>query len=146
MRFERLFYTLPLRWRSLVRRRQVERDLDDEIAYHVDQQVQDLVDRGVSADEARRRVAGAFGAVDLAKEQCRDARRVAFVETFLQDLRYAVRTLRHTPAFTIVAIRIRALGTGANTAVFSLVDGILLSGLPYPSPERLARRKAWLGA
>ncbi len=142
MRFQRLFHTLRLRWRSLVCRAEVERDLDDEIAYHIDQQVQELVDRGVSPDEARRRVAAAFGAVDIAKERCRDAWRVAFVETFLQDLRYAVRTLRHTPAFTIVAVLTLALGTGANTAVFSLVDGILLSKLPYPAPDRLVSVKA----
>jgi predicted permease len=139
---ERLFYTLPLRWRSLLRRTQVERELDDEIAYHLEQQVQDLVAAGVNPDEARHRVQHAFGAVDLAKERCRDARRVAFIETFLQDLRYAARTLRHTPAFTIVAVLTLALGTGANTAVFSLVDGILLARLPYPSPDRLVSIKA----
>ena len=137
MRFEHWLYTLPLRVRSIVRRRQVDRDLDDEIQYHLERQVEDRVAAGMDRDEARREVLRGFGEVVRAKEQCRDARGVNAIDSILKDLRYAARVLRRNPAFTVVAVLTLALGIGANTAVFSLVDGILLARLPYAAPEEL---------
>src|SRR6185437_12475490 len=84
-------YTVPLRLRSLLRRADVEQDLDDEIGFHLDRQVDDLIASGVDPLEARRIVVRRFGGVDLAKEECRDARRVAMIETVSQDVRYAAR-------------------------------------------------------
>jgi predicted permease len=137
MRLEHWWYTLPLKWRSLVRRSQVEQDLDDEIRDHFEREVELRVARGVPRTEAYEKVAQRFGPVDLAKEQCRDARGLELINTFLQDVRYAVRTLRHNPGFAVVAVLTLAIAIGANTAVYSLVDGILLAPLPYPAPEQL---------
>jgi predicted permease len=137
MSFERWLYTVPLRWRSLTRRRGVEQDLDDEIRDHLESRIEEEIARGVPRDDAERIVTQRFGHIDLAKEQCRETRHMNLVDTLVQDLRYAARTLWRNPGFAAVAILTLALGIGANTAVFSLVDGILLTRLPYPAPERL---------
>ena len=142
MRLDHWFYTLPLKWRSLFRRNDVERDLDDEIRYHLEQQVDELTAMGVDRDEAMRQVRKRFGGIEIAKERCRDARGVSGVENLLRDVRYAVRVLLRQPAFAMIAILTLALGIGANTAVFSLVDGILFAPLPYAAPEQLVSVKA----
>ena len=134
---ERWLHLLPLRWRSLTRRTQVEQDLADEINYHLERQVDELVATGVGRDDAWRIVRRNFGGVEQAKEACRDARGVRAIEHVWRDLRYAIRTLRRQPAFTAAATLTLALGIGATTAVYSLIDGVLLSPLPYAAPEQL---------
>jgi putative ABC transport system permease protein len=141
MRVEHWLYKLPLMWRSIARRQTVDRELDDEIQYHLEQQVDALVGSGIDRDEAWQVVRRDFGGVELAKDQCRDARGVQVVDSLRQDVRYAGRTLRRNRGFATVAVLTLALGIGANTAVFSLVDGILLSRLPYPGPEQLVSIK-----
>jgi len=111
--------------------------LDDERRAHLDHQVQKYVQSGLSLGEARRRARLEFGGLDQVKEECRDARGVNFMETMIQDLRYALRTLRKTPGFTAVAVISLGLGIGANTAIFQLLDAVRLRSLPVANPHEL---------
>ena len=134
---DRTVHVLQQRWRSLVRRREVEAQLADEIAYHLAEEADRRQARGAAPGEARQAALRAFGGVELAKDACREARGTAFVESVVKDLRYGARTLLRQPAYAVPAVLTLALGIGATTAVFALVDGILVSRLPYPAPDRL---------
>jgi putative ABC transport system permease protein len=132
-----MFSDLWIRIRALFQRTAVETELDDELRFHLEQQVQKFVQSGLSREEAQRRARVEFGGVELAKEECRDARGVNFIESLVQDLRFGLRTLRKSPGFTTAAVLTLALGIGANTAIFGLVDAELLHALPFPHVERL---------
>ena len=125
------------RLRALLRRGAVERELDDELRFHVERQIDQYVGRGLTREEAARRVRLEFGGFDQIAEQCRDARGVRVVDEAVRNLRYAVRTLIKRPAFAVVAIVTLALGIGANSALFSAVNTILLRPLPFPDGDRL---------
>jgi len=137
MRPEHWLYTIPLRLRSLFRRNDVEQELDEEMRFHLEQKTKQLVERGYSPQEARDAAMRAMGGLEQRKEDCRDARRVRVIEDLAQDVRYALRVLRRTPVITGVAILSLALGIGANTAIFSLVDTVRLRLLPVEKPEEL---------
>ena len=137
MRLERWIYTIPLRLRSLFRRNRVEQELDEELRYHLERKTKEFLTQGMSPEEARRRAFGAMDGLELRKEECRDARGVNFLETLYQDVRFGLRLLRKSPGFTGVAVLTIALGIGANTAIFGLVDTAFLRGLPFREPGRL---------
>src|SRR5262245_35753381 len=137
MSLERLLLTIRLRLRTLFRRDAVEDDLQDEIADHLERRAAEFTAQGLTPSAARDAALKAFGGVEQRKEECRDARRLGVVEDALQDLRYAGRMMRRSPGFTLVAVVSLALGIGANTAVFTAIDAILLRTLPVRSPGDL---------
>ncbi len=137
MRFEHWLYTIPLRLRSLFRRNRVENELDDELQFHLERKAEEYVASGLSLDEARRAALRHLDGIERSKEECRDTRRVSFLEDFAHDLRFSLRMLRKTPVFAATAIVTLALGIGANSAIFSVVNGVLLRSLPYPDSPRI---------
>lgn len=137
MEFPRWFYRVSMRLRSLVRGTALDRELDEELQFHVEQRVAANLARGLPPDAARREALLAIGGIERRKEECRDTRHVRLIEDLLQDLTYAVRTLRRAPAFTTAAILTLTLGIGATVAMFTVVNGVLMRPLPFPEPERL---------
>jgi predicted permease len=126
-----------LRLRTLVRREQAEADLRREMEFHLQEQIAENRAKGMSAEEARYAALRAIGAIAQIQEQCRDQRGLHLIEITIQDVRYSLRSLRKSPGFTLVAVLSLALGSGANMAIFSLIDSILLNSLPVKNPQQL---------
>jgi len=129
--------SLLRRWRALIHKDAMEHELDEEMQYHLERDIEQKIKSGMSPEDARYAALKSFGGFDQSKEECRNARGVTFVEDILRDVTYSIRVLSKSYAFTVVVIVTLALGIGANTAIFSFANGILLRPLPYPRADRL---------
>ncbi len=133
----RWIYKLPLRVRSLFRKNRAERELDEELRFHLGKLIEENVAKGMPPEEARYAALREFGGVEQLKEECRDSWGVRMISELMQDIRYGLRQLRRNPGFTVVAVLTLALGIGANTAIFSVVNGLFLRGLEVENPGEL---------
>jgi len=138
--------TLISRCAALLSNRKLDADLDEELRTHIEFAVEENLKRGMSAQQARTEALRAFGGVTQTKEGYRMQRGFSFFETMAQDIRYALRQLRKSPAFTFVALLTLALGIGATTALFSVMDAVMLKPLPFPTAERLVRLESVIAA
>ena len=137
MPIDRWLRRLRLRLRSILDGARLDRELDDEVRFHIEEQIDANVAAGMSPEQARSAALRAFGGVEQRKEECRDTRRVSWAVDAARDLRHGLRLLVKSPLFAAVAILSLGIGIGANVAMFSVVDALLLKKLPVPNPDGL---------
>ncbi len=151
MRPEHWLFTIPLRLRSLFRWTQANQELDDELRDHLERKTEEYMAQRMTQREAHRHARLDLGGVEKVKEECRDVRRVNWIQDLILDLRYGLRMLAKSRAFTAVAIMTLALGIGANTAIFSCINAWIIKPLPYTQSDRLMvfathdKKNGWTG-
>lgn len=123
--------------RAAFGRSRMESDMDEELRFHIERYAEDLVREGLSPQEARQKARAEFGVIEARKDECREAVGLRLLDEARADFRYAIRVLRQSPGFTVVAILSLALGIGANTAIFSLMEAALWKAIPVKNPEQL---------
>ena len=146
MRFPQWLYQLPHRLRSLFRRDAMERELSDELQFHLEEKTREFTAAGLPPHEARRKAMREFGGIELSKEKCRDQRRVNLIEDFFQDVRYGLRVLRKNPGFTLLAVLTLGLGIGLNTSLFSVFNAVALKPVPVRDAGRFVRLERWFAS
>lgn len=139
MRLERILCAMRMRLRALFRRDALDYELGEELRYHIEQTTEENIARGMSAAEARRAALLEAGGIELAKEKCRDARRMNWLYDLGRDIRYGLRQLRRSPGLAAAIVVTLMLGIGATTAIFTIVYATLLRALPYPDADRIVR-------
>ena len=137
MRLEHWFYALPLRLRSLFRRQRVEKELDEELQYHLERKIEEYTAQGLTPEQSRYAALRAMDGLAQHKEECRDMRRVNGIENTVRDIRYSLRILAKSPGFTAVAVLTLAVAIGANAVVFGVLNGMILRPLNVPHAESL---------
>ncbi len=134
MRLEHWWFTAPLRLKSILHRRRVETELDEELQFHLEHKIEEGIAEGLSPEEARYRALRAMGGLDQRREEMRDMRRIHWLTDFLDDLRYATRSLRRTPGLAAFVVITLTLGIGLTTAPFSMIDALIFRPYPVPHP------------
>ncbi len=137
MRIQHWLFTLPLRLRSIFFRRQVEQELEEELRFHLEKKMEEGIQSGLSTEEARRRAFRSMDGLEQRKEEMRDARRVHWLTDFVDDFRFAQRSLRRTPGLTALVVITLALGIGMTATPFSMVDALIFRPYPVPDPDRV---------
>ncbi len=135
MRPQHWLYTIPLRLRSLFRRRRVEQELNEELQFHLERKIEEGIANGLSPKEARYAAMRAMDGLEQRKEEMRDMRRIHWLTDFLDDARFAIRSLRRTSGLTAFVVITLALGIGMTSATFSMVDALIFRPYPVPHPS-----------
>lgn len=127
------------RFGNLLRGNAVQREVDEELAFHLDERTRHYIGKGMAPEAARKEAERQFGSRTLSREETRDRNVLTGLESVMRDLRYAIRSVRYQPGYSLVAILILSLAIGANTAVFTVIQSVLLNSLPYQNPEGLVQ-------